>query len=147
MVFPVQPSYLPSFTQYERPWTMETKLMLYILILLVHSIPSVTFTSYRSWISWNYCFLIWLDNWLPFPSSPASCCQRHISPMGGCLLWHSSGLGPILFILYINDHPDSVSFSNIAMFADDTKCFHTIKNICDANQFQQDLDSLSLGLK
>ena len=53
-------------------------------------------------------------------------------------------LSPILFILYINDLPDSVSFSNIAMFADDTKCCHAIKNICDANQFQQDLDSLSV---
>lgn len=50
---------------------------------------------------------------------------------------------PILFILYINDLPDSVSFSNIAMFADDTKCFHAIKNIGDVNRFQQDLDSLS----
>jgi hypothetical protein len=67
--------------------------------------------------------------------------------MGGCLFWRSSVgsvLGPILFILYINDLLDSVSFSNIAMFADDTKCFHTIKNICDANQFQQDLDSLAV---
>jgi hypothetical protein len=47
-----------------------------------------------------------------------------------------SVLCPILFILYINDLPDSGSFSNIAMFADDTKCFHAIKSICDANQFQ-----------
>ena len=51
---------------------------------------------------------------------------------------------PILFILYVNDLPDSVSFSNIAMFADDTKCFKSIKTTCDASRFQQDLDSLSV---
>ena len=55
-----------------------------------------------------------------------------------------SVLGPILFILYVNDLPDSVSFSNIAMFADDTKCFKSIKTTCDASRFQQDLDSLSV---
>jgi hypothetical protein len=36
-----------------------------------------------------------------------------------------SVLGPVLFVLYINDLPDVVK-SNIIMFADDTKVYNTI---------------------
>ena len=32
-------------------------------------------------------------------------------------------LGPLLFLLYINDMPDVVSFCSISLFADDAKCF------------------------
>ena len=35
-------------------------------------------------------------------------------------------LGPVLFLLYVNDLPDSVCTSQLAMFADDTKLFSTI---------------------
>ena len=32
-------------------------------------------------------------------------------------------LGPLLFLLYMNDMPDVVSFCSISLFADDAKCF------------------------
>ena len=32
-------------------------------------------------------------------------------------------LGPVLFLLYANDLPDTVEEGNIAMFADDTKIY------------------------
>jgi hypothetical protein len=35
-------------------------------------------------------------------------------------------LGPVLFALYVNDLPDAVNFSQVAMFEDDTKLFSTI---------------------
>ena len=56
-----------------------------------------------------------------------------------------SVLGPILFLIYINDLstccPD---FKNLYLFADDSKCFSTIKSISDCDKFQKSLDSIYL---
>ena len=52
-----------------------------------------------------------------------------------------SVLGPILFVIYINDLPDEVN-SSVFLFADDTKIFNQIKSFGDACMLQQDLDSL-----
>ena len=54
-----------------------------------------------------------------------------------------SVLGPILFILYVNDLPVCLSSSRIAMFADDTKCFRPIRTCSDVGTLQKDLDALS----
>ena len=47
-------------------------------------------------------------------------------------------LGPVLFIIYINDLPDIVS-STVKIVADDTKLYNKDRN-CDI--IQQDLDAL-----
>ena len=53
-------------------------------------------------------------------------------------------LGPLLFIIYINDLSNHAHFSNIRLiFADDTKCYKHITNTTDADLLQQDLESLS----
>ena len=53
-----------------------------------------------------------------------------------------SVLGPILFILYINDLPmHANSRSNI--FADDTKIFHQVESENDADMLQSDLNNLA----
>ena len=49
-----------------------------------------------------------------------------------------SVLGPILFVLYINDLPDSV-LSDILLFADDTKIFRPVRNKEDATGIQNDI--------
>ena len=52
-----------------------------------------------------------------------------------------SVLGPILFVVYINDLPDAVNSSKF-LFADDTKILRQITTRHDSDSLQNDLDSL-----
>ena len=54
-----------------------------------------------------------------------------------------SVLGPILFVIYINDMPDDLS-SEIFLFADDTKIFKEIKQKRDCDFLQNDLNFMQL---
>ena len=53
-----------------------------------------------------------------------------------------SVLGPLLFVIFINDLPDIVD-SDVYLFADDTKIFNIINKSEDKVQLQNDLNSLS----
>jgi hypothetical protein len=66
------------------------------------------------------------SNWLPVLSGV---------PQG-------SILGPLMFILYINDIHTCINYSNIALFADDTKLYTNVKSNEDCVNLQKDLDSM-----
>ena len=52
-----------------------------------------------------------------------------------------SVLGPILFLIYINDLEDDIS-SKVLKFTDDTKVFRKLTNDTDKQGLQDDLDKL-----
>ena len=66
------------------------------------------------------------SEWLPVTSG---------IPQGGVL-------GPLLFLIYINDLPDDINF-DVYMYADDTKLYREIKTIEDQRILQKDLDTLT----
>ena len=53
-----------------------------------------------------------------------------------------SVMGPLLFLVYINDIPEQVE-CNISMFADDTKIYTAVKSAADSQRLQTDLNSLA----
>jgi len=52
-----------------------------------------------------------------------------------------SVLGPLLFLLFVNDLPDWIK-TNICILADDTKIWTRITGVEDSESLQRDLDSL-----
>jgi len=53
-----------------------------------------------------------------------------------------SVIGPLLFVIYINDMPDSIA-SFLELFADDSKLISIIKCAEDLSQLKQDLANIS----
>lgn len=51
-------------------------------------------------------------------------------------------LGPVLFLMFVNDMPDVLKSSSLAMYADDSKCYKTIRTMSDICDLQADLNLL-----
>ena len=51
-------------------------------------------------------------------------------------------LGPLVFIMFMNDLPNSITDSEALLFADDTKCFRYIKTPPGEQLLQRDIDNL-----
>ena len=54
-----------------------------------------------------------------------------------------SVLGPILFLIYVNDLPATVTNTKLLLFADDAKLYKSIANPTDMLLLQEDLNLLN----
>lgn len=66
--------------------------------------------------------------------------SKTITPSSG--VPQGSNLGPLLFLLFINDLTEVISCENL-LFADDIKIFNTISTIYDCNLLQFNLDRVN----
>ena len=87
---------------------------------------------------------MWLKSYL----SSRMQCVRISQQLSGLLLVVSrvpqgSIQGPLLFTLYINDLPHSLTVARPYLFADDTKCMHTVNNQTDHTMLQNNIDNLT----
>ena len=55
-----------------------------------------------------------------------------------------SVLGPLLFVIFINDLPRCIHSATPFIFADDTKCLLASKSIRDNDKLQQDINNISI---
>ena len=84
----------------------------------------------------------WIEQWL-------SDRRQRVVVDGEVSIWKSllsgvpqgSVLGPLLFLIYINDLDDNIT-SNVLKFADDTKVFRKVNTDGDKQHLQNDLDRL-----
>ena len=53
-------------------------------------------------------------------------------------------LGPLLFIIYMNDLPSSVTISKTLLSIDDTKIYNTVCSSGDISAFQNNIESITL---
>lgn len=91
----------------------------------------------------DHQILTWIKNFLSNRTQfvTANDCNSPFSPVNSGVP-QGSVLGPLLFLIYINDLPNVVN-SSIKLFADDCVIYRVISNSSDTAMLQTDLDNIS----
>ena len=86
--------------------------------------------------------LNWFESFLTNRSQTVVCDGKHSDPAQVTSgVPQGTVLGPLLFLLYVNDLPDNLK-SSIRLFADDALLYGVISNENDGDQLQEDLKQL-----
>ena len=86
--------------------------------------------------------LNWFESFLTNRSQTVVCDGKHSDPAQVTSgVPQGTVLGPLLFLLYVNDLPDNLK-SSIRLFADDALLYDVISNENDGDQLQEDLKQL-----
>ena len=91
----------------------------------------------------NGCMLLWLENFLTnrtLCTRVGNCVSSELELLSGVI--QGSGIGPLLFVSYINELADVLGQCNVTVkfFADDVKIYAEIKTNLEADLFQDALD-------
>lgn len=103
--------------------------------LLLIKLDKMGFSS--NYLSWINSYLLCRTQYVKFKSAVS----KEILVTSG--VPQGSHLGPILFLLFINDMPESIKYCNILMYADDVKIFLSLKNESDCMHLQSDLNNFN----
>ena len=88
--------------------------------------------------------LIWFENYLPDRHQQVTIQGRISQPMPVLSgVPQGSILGPLLFLVHVNDLPENTISSSVALFADDTKCYRAIRTTEDVKHLQCDLERIN----
>ena len=85
----------------------------------------------------------WVDNWLTGRNQTVVIDgERSSSKEVTSGVPQGTVLGPLMFLIYINDIQDSVQYSTTRLFADDCLLYRVINNAQDSDKLQSDLTRL-----
>ena len=113
------------------------------------TVPHLALLSKLSELGLDPYLLRWIRSYLSNRSQYVSIdgVDSHVLPVAPGVP-QGSVLGPLLFILYINDVATAVSTeSEVNMFADDVALYRVIRSSLDYSRLQDDINSISACIK